>query len=538
MRSGRVTFGLLAGCLLASVPCLARDSWISRDGEALELLLAHQERSGPDVGMLRVDPLQRTVIWEGLGPQACQHRIAARFDDVKGVRSRRDGSFVLQLVAGAERSLVLIPLPHAEWLTAPYTVDPGRMEVLLEGSDVFTGRGSSRSAGMPGAAAPSIRSKDPTTQVVADTGKAVDGILELLGRPPAPLAVLREALHGRPVDVSVAEVLQAPASYDGRSIRLHGHVESLSPGQYRLLDEGSAMTLLPEPGIAPLVQVDAPHWDGEIEITGLLERRDGTAAVRFWDYSSAAPGAQPPPVGDGLSLQALSKDPKSSEGRMVSVIGKFRGRNLYGDLPTASRLRESDWVIKDGRWAVWVTGSEPAGKGWRLDPRAPGDTSQWVEVRGRPRTRNGVTVLRALEVRPVPVPPGARVLPPRQLSIAREAAPVVVFLLPTEGEPISPDARFVIQFSKYMDEESFRGQVRLSYPEGTGPTSGEIPVRTRYDETLRALIVEPEASLEPGSTVEIRLLPGILDVHGLALIPRVPGAAAGIVDAFRYRVGS
>jgi hypothetical protein len=271
-------------------------------------------------------------------------------------------------------------------------------------------------------------------------------------------------------------------------------------------------------------------------VTGVLERRDGMPAVRFWEYAGPESSARVAAAGRGLTLEALAADAKASEGQVVRVIGKFRGRNLYGDLPMSSRRRDSDWVIKDGRWAVWVTGREPAGDGWRLDPRAPGDTGQWVEVVGRPHSRKGVTALQALDVRPVPLPPGARVLPARQLSIPHDTEPAVVFVLPIEGEPISPDARFVIQFSKYMNEGSFDGRVRLSYASGPGPAAGGIAVRMRYDETVRALIVEPEVPLEPGSTVEIHLLPGIVDVNGLALVSRAPGAATGAVDIIRYFV--
>jgi hypothetical protein len=530
----------VVGCLLTGLSSLTTatgDHWMVEDGAALELLLAHEERSAPDVGVLRVDPLQRTVVWEGLGPQACQHRIAAGFADVKSVRKRRAGGFVMELGGASTRSLALIPLPHAEWLGGQYAIDPGRMETLFATSDIFVGRNSSRSAGRPGAtSAPSFRRKDPTAQVVADTGRAVDRILELLGRPPTPLVVLREAVYGRPVDVSAADILAAPAQYEGRAIRLHGRVEPLESGGYRLTEEGSAVAVLPETSIAALVRVDAPGWGAaEIEVTGILERRDGMPAVRFWEYVGPQGGARAV-TGKGLTLEALAADAKASEGQVVRVIGKFRGRNLYGDLPMSSRRRDSDWVIKDGRWAVWVTGREPAGDGWRLDPRVPADTSQWVEVVGRPQSRKGVTALRALDVRPVPPPPGAHVLPAKQLSIARDAAPAVVFVLPLEGEPISPDTRFVLQFSKYMNEESFAGRVRLFDASGPAAAARESTPRLRYDETLRALIVEPEAALEPGSSAEIRLLPGILDVNGLALVPRAPGVASDAVEVLRYLV--
>ena len=68
----------------------------------------------------------------------------------------------------------------------------------------------------------------------------------------------------------------------------------------------------------------------------------------------------------------------------MRVIGEFRGRNLYGDLQSGSRPGPGAWVIKDDRYAAWVTGKEPAGTGWALDPYAIEATSTWLEVVARP----------------------------------------------------------------------------------------------------------------------------------------------------------
>ena len=61
--------------------------------------------------------------------------------------------------------------------------------------------------------------------------------------------------------------------------------------------------------------------------------------------------------------------------------GASAARALCGGLGPAPAPKA--WVLADDVTAVWVIGKEPAGKGWRLDPAYPADTSRWLEVIGR-----------------------------------------------------------------------------------------------------------------------------------------------------------
>lgn len=276
-------------------------SWIADENGVLELLLAHEEAGGPDVGVLRFDSNGRRAAWEGIGPQGCPRRVEAAFEDVRTARTRREGGFVLELRGSQEQRLALIPLPHALWLTRQYTITPGRLDSFLESSDVFIGRGASRASGT-GSTAPTLAARDLPAAVVADTQLAVDRLLEALGRAPAPAALLREALYGRPVDLSPAEVWEEPDRYAGRAVRLRGRIEVATPGAgYRLVEEGSAVRIEPEREIAALVQMEAPRWEGlEVEVTGLLKRRAESPAgggadagagyvVSFWAFAGPAP---------------------------------------------------------------------------------------------------------------------------------------------------------------------------------------------------------------------------------------------------------
>jgi hypothetical protein len=116
--------------------------------------------------------------------------------------------------------------------------------------------------------------------------------------------------------------------------------------------------------------------------------------------------------------------------------------------------------------------------------------------------------------------------------------PEVVFTLPLGGEdPVATDARFLVQFNAYMDEDSFRGRVRLRYGEVPGPPRDLQRVRWTYDDVRRTLIVEPGEPLQTGATVELLLLNGITDVYATPL-GSVPGAdAAGTARRLQWRVG-
>ena len=122
-------------------------------------------------------------------------------------------------------------------------------------------------------------------------------------------------------------------------------------------------------------------------------------SITFWkigdltDLRGVLPGSQ-----EILTLEALVFNPGPLVNRKVRVLGQFRGRNLYGDLPAKSERSPLDWVIKDGAYAVWVVGKSPKGSGWSLDVTLKSDTGRWMEVTGKPETVDGVVYLRALGV--------------------------------------------------------------------------------------------------------------------------------------------
>jgi hypothetical protein len=295
----------------------------------------------------------------------------------------------------------------------------------------------------------------------------------------------------------------------------------------------------------------ARQWLGrEVQVSGLIGTASDSSTgalnvfIRIWGYLGP-PDDKPVAGAQAIltTLEDLVTKPGKLDGKAVRVRGQFRGQNLYGDLPSASRRRSADWVIKDDLFAVWVTGKKPKGSGWRLDAELKRDTGKWLEVVGRPNTVRGVVTLEASEVTlskapavaaeaaPPPPPPP----PPRP-----KKPPVVAFSLPVDRDrEVPPNTVFKLQFSADMDESTFKDRVVLRYVGPQQPGDRELDaVKIDYDLGLRTLTIDPGDLLRPGRIVEIQLLPGIedLDHQPLATRPGVdPGTAA---DVLRYRTAA
>lgn len=145
----------------------------------------------------------------------------------------------------------------------------------------------------------------------------------------------------------------------------------------------------------------------EVEVTGTPDPqgsdacRSGSAGFVFWSYAVVEP--KPPvagPGGDVTPIGSILEDADRFRRRTVKVVGQFRGRNLFGDVPAAEVPAEG-WLIKDSGALLWIVGHDPKGKGFALDPLSETDGKWWVQVAGTPETRNGLVVFRAKEVLPL-----------------------------------------------------------------------------------------------------------------------------------------
>jgi hypothetical protein len=227
----------------------------------------------------------------------------------------------------------------------------------------------------------------------------------------------------------------SPDNYQRRNVVTRGYLDIL-PGDRWLLSDGGAHVLL-----IPVVELSETGLRSQvghrIEVTGIirvLPERQGTCRMgqRVVPTSvcddpdlPALPDRQPDwPQGSitatgvvdienyrtgerrrGVSSieEALARPPESA-GKSVRVVGRFRGANIYGDLPADTRRTPADWVLQDGDRYVWVTGRPPKGKGFDLDPANKADTSRWLEVEGKLEAVGDVAYLKAWKVQLVARP--------------------------------------------------------------------------------------------------------------------------------------
>jgi hypothetical protein len=227
--------------------------------------------------------------------------------------------------------------------------------------------------------------------------------------------------------------------------------------------------------------------------------------------SEAQPATRP-------SVRALALEPWKFEGQKVTLVGNFRGRNLFGDLPEAPGKGRYDFVLGAAEGAVWVTGARPRGRGFDLDVERRRDTNRWIEVTGVvSRTRGLVTIAAgSIELAAEPdAAPSEDVAPPS----APPAPLEVVFSAPVADDTgVSPSSPVRIQFSRELRGASIANQVRVGYL-GAQPGDPLIEFKLTYDAATRALQVSFARPLEPFRTVRVDLLPGITAFDGGALQP-------------------
>jgi hypothetical protein len=356
---------------------------------------------------------------------------------------------------------------------------------------------------------------------------------------------------GQVVEVSVDNLLQMPESYAGKAVRTRGQLEMV-PGRtdvrYALRGTfGGYLQLVPVPEVQSDWEREARTFGGrEVEVTGGVETGQDTNGQKMvylliWAYLGPPDEKAARRESTQVGLEELVTKPERYESKTVTVRGQFRGANLFGDLPSASRERSSDWVLKDDVFAVWVSGKKAKGPGWNLDADLKRDTGKWLQVTGRVRMNGRVVTLQALDVvlsKPPSETPQAHAQAPPPPPPRPKRPPVVVFALPLDGErDVPPDSVFQVQFSKDMEESSFKDRIVFRYAGRPQPGDNALDVmRVSYDGGLRTLRVDPGDLLRPGRVVELLLLPGIVDLDGLPLETR-PGRNPGAVtDVLRFQI--
>ena len=253
----------------------------------------------------------------------------------------------------------------------------------------------------------------------------------------------RYQVYGVPQRTTVGELARDPRYLHQRAVRVVGHLEPMTDGRWwRLRDEMEQVLLVP---VESIDETQLRQLIGRpVEVTGVareLKDYQGTcfstppipqskcddpllpvlpdrenrphwprASITYWAVGDATP-LEPIKLWESnrdSALVRLAGAPAEFEEQKVTVLGQFCGANLYGDLPAESRRKDTDWVIREGDAAIWVTGKDPTGKGWRLDPRSESESRWWIEVTGEVESEGGIAYLKARSLRLHPAPASAK----------------------------------------------------------------------------------------------------------------------------------
>lgn len=220
------------------------------------------------------------------------------------------------------------------------------------------------------------------------------------------------------------------------------------------------------------------------------------------------------------SIRALALEPWKFEGQTVTVVGAFRGRNLFGDVADAPGTSRYDFVLRGAEGAVWVTGLRPRGRGFELDVERRMDTGRWLQVTGTVARARGLVSIQATQLAEAKEPEA----PPSASEALEPSAPPeplqVVFSSPTEGEVdvATTTSTVRVQFSRGLRQPTLQGRVRATYL-GTAPGSEPLPVTLSYDAASRSIQIRFAQPLERFRTVRVELLDGIQAFDGGPLAP-------------------
>lgn len=244
-------------------------------------------------------------------------------------------------------------------------------------------------------------------------------------------------VYGEPLATSIASLSTYLGGLSFKPVRTQGRLQPVREGTYFELADGlDAVLLVP---VDEISRQDLMGYSGkQVEVVGLArelpeKQRQGDCiigghpapetkcrewnlpplpdrlnrpdwplnSVTFWRLTDATPFERKR-RGDGtLRIADVLAEPERYADRKVTLTGRFRGANLFSDLPAESRRGDEDWVIEQDGAALWVTDEKPEGRGWSLDPRSKGESRWWIRVTGKIVIRDGVVVLDAddLELR-------------------------------------------------------------------------------------------------------------------------------------------
>ena len=236
-------------------------------------------------------------------------------------------------------------------------------------------------------------------------------------------------------------------------------------------------------------------------------------------------GSAPPPTAINATappLRALAMDPARFDGQKVTILGQFRGRNLFGELPEAPAKGKYEFVLRSGDAALWVIGLQPKGKGFNFDPNKRIDTGRWVTVQGTVGTAKGLTWIEGTSIELAQAPAETT-----EVAIDLPPPPPVeiLFTAPAEGEgDVRVTERIRMQLSRDLDPATLKDRVRITYSptDATAPGDAQPPpvaLTATYTKENRALEIKPSEPLERFRVVKLEILDGVKGTDGGPMKP-------------------
>jgi hypothetical protein len=219
------------------------------------------------------------------------------------------------------------------------------------------------------------------------------------------------------------------------------------------------------------------------------------------------------------TVRSVALEPWRFEGQKVTLVGNFRGRNLFGDLPDAPGKGRYDFVLGGAEGAVWVVGIRPRGQGFDLDVDRRADSNRWLQVTGVVNRLRGLVTVTATGIALTKAPQAPTVEPETSSGPVLVQPVTVVFSAPTGEETDVPTTTAVrVQFSRGLREATLEGRVRVAY---VGAASDDPPLQFKmtYDAALRAVQIAFSRPLEPFRTVKVDLLEGLTAFDGAPVVP-------------------
>ena len=215
------------------------------------------------------------------------------------------------------------------------------------------------------------------------------------------------------------------------------------------------------------------------------------------------------------TLRNLALIPERFQGQTVTVRGRFRGRNLLGDVPAWPRRSEWDFVIQTADAAIWVLGKRPRGDGFDLMPNSRAHTGRWLEVTGRFEIVDDLPVIIAEHLKKAEAVDDAEPTeaPPPPLPPA-----TIVFSAPTEGETDIPrDVLVRLQFSRPIQPGTLEQHIKIRYTDGV---TAAVP---KWSVTYRAGPIAAEIRFEDplaaGVGVIVEVGAGVQSTDGIGIAP-------------------